>query len=194
MNNPYFNLVRTVWSFGSPWRKTIVGYYVAYIFAQAVLSASPYAFGRCIDVLQHFTPNQLNAVIFWLCTGVVALLFFWLLHGPARVVERHVALKIQQSFRLKLYEDLTKLPLKWHQDHHSGNILTRINRSSVALLRFAENQFIYIESIVRFLVSIAFLLWISLPVGILTLMTSVLIMGMIVLFDRKLIPLYKIQK
>ena len=124
MQNPYFNLIRAVWRHGANWRGTIVGYYLAYIIAQCFLSLSPFAFGQAIDVLQHFEANRLNDVIFWLSAGVVVMLLFWIFHGPARIIERHVALKIQQHFRLKMYEDLTHLPLKWHQEHHSGNVLT----------------------------------------------------------------------
>ena len=119
------------------------------------------------------------------------LLVFWIFHGPARVVERTVALKIQQAFRANLYEQLTHLPLKWHQDHHSGNIITRINRSSTALLQFAENQFIYIQAIVAFIMAIGFLCWISLPVGLISLGFSLLVMVIVLRFDKKLIPLYK---
>jgi ATP-binding cassette subfamily B protein len=191
MNNPYFNLIRTVWQNGKPWRSTIVGYYCALIIAQLFLSLSPYAFGRTIDVLQNFKPERLPEVIFWLSVGVAVLLLFWLFHGPARVKERQVALKIQQAFRIRLYEQLTQLPLKWHQDHHSGNIITRINRASIALLRFAEEQFIYIQLIIKFLASIGFLLWISLPVGLLSLCTCILAISTVFLFDRKLIPLYR---
>jgi ATP-binding cassette subfamily B protein len=190
MNNPYFELIRTIWQHGKPWRHIIIGYYAAYIFAQIFLSLSPYAFGRTIDVLQHFTPGRLHEVIFWLIAGVIVWLLFWLFHGPARVKEREVALKIQQSVTIDLYEKLTHLPLKWHQNHHSGNIITRINRAAVALLRFAENQFIYIETIIKFFVSLAFLLWLSVPVGILSLITCVIAVSTVVLFDRVLIPLY----
>lgn len=190
MQNPYFKLIRHVWTYGTKWRPIIVGYYIAYIIAQGVLSMSPYAFGRSIDVLQNFSADRLQEVIYWLVVGVLFLLIFWAFHGPARVIERHIALKIQQNFRIVLYQDMTRLPLKWHQDHHSGNILTRVNRSSTSLYRFAESQFIYIESIVRFLVSIAFLFWISLPVGLVSLVSAFLIMYMIIVFDRKLIPLY----
>ena len=190
VKNPYFSLIRAVWHYGVSWHRAIVGYYLAFIVAQVFVSLTPFAFGRAIDVLQNFQPALLNEVIFWLTASVVFLLLFWLFHGPARVIERHVALKIQQSFRLKMYEDLSHLPLKWHQDHHSGNILTRINRSSTALHRFAESQFIYIEAIVKFVTSIGFLLWISLPVGLISLFSSLLVMVTVLLFDRKLIPLY----
>lgn len=190
LNNPYFRLIATVWHYGAPWRKAIVGYYLAFILAQGSLSLSPYAFGRAIDVLQNFSPARLKEVIFWLILGVIVLLVFWLFHGPARVVERTVALKIQQAFRSNLYQQLTRLPLKWHQDHHSGNVITRVNRSALALHRFAEYQFVYIETIVKFVTSIGFLLWISPPIGMISLLFSFLVMRAVFLFDGKLIPLY----
>lgn len=191
MSNPYFNLIRAVWRNGKPWHGKIVGYYIAFIVAQGFLSLSPYAFGRTIDLLQNFTPERFWSVIFWLVLGVVLVPLFWLFHGPARVVERKVALKIQQAFRLHLYEQLTHLPLKWHQDHHSGNIITRVNRAATALHRFAEDQFIYIETIVKFVISIGFLMWISLPVGIVSLISCSFATLLVILFDRRLIPLYE---
>ncbi len=190
MSNPYISLIRTVWQYGKRWRSAIVINYLAFIIAQAVLSLSPYSFGKAIDVLQHFKPERLNEVIFWLALNVVVLLLFWMFHGPARILERKVALKIQQSFRLDFYQNITRLPLKWHQNHHSGNTITRINRASTSLYRFAENQFIYIETIVKFLTSIAFLLWIAVPVGLMSMLLSVTLIATILLFDRKLIPLY----
>jgi ATP-binding cassette, subfamily B, bacterial len=190
MSNPYFNLIKTVWHNGQPWRRTIIGYYCAFTLAQLFLSLSPYAFGRTINILQDFTPDKLNAVILWLSVGIVVLLLFWLLHGPGRVQERFVALKIQQAFRIRLYEQLTQLPLKWHQDHHSGNIITRVNRAAAALYRFAAEQFIYIETFTKFIISISFLLWISLPVGLLSILTCVVASFAVMFFDRKLIPLY----
>jgi ATP-binding cassette subfamily B protein len=193
MNNPYINLIRTVWQNGKPWHGQIVGYYLAFIVAQSCQSLSPYAFGRTIDILQNFTPERFWNVIFWLVFGLILIPLFWLFHGPARVVERKVALKIQQRFRLNLYEQLTHLPLKWHQDHHSGNIITRVNRAATALHRFAEDQFIYIETLVKFFISIGFLMWISLPVGIVSLISCALATLLVILFDRRLIPLYEAE-
>ncbi len=193
MNNPYFSLLRAIWCHGQSWRRSIVGYYLAYIVAQACLSLSPYAFGRTIDLLQHFQAEHLYDVIFWLGFGVIVLPLFWAFHGPARVVERKVALRIRQAFQINLYKQLTHLPLKWHQEHHSGNIITRINRASTSLDRFAADQFIYIETIVQFVVSIGFLLWISPPVGLLCLFTCLVASCTVIFFDRKLIPLYRAE-
>lgn len=193
MNNSYFKLIRMVWYQGKLWRYSIISYYLAFILAQAFLSLRAYTFGRTIDELQNFKPGHESQILFWLFAGVAVLLLFWLFHGPARILERNVALKIQQNFRSNLYQQLTRLPLKWHQNHHSGNIITRINRSSRALHHFAEFQFKYIQSMVKFILSIAFLLWISFPLGLLSLVCSFGIMTVVVLFDRKLIPLYNAE-
>jgi ABC-type multidrug transport system fused ATPase/permease subunit len=193
MGNPYFSLIRTIWHYGVPWRGTIIGYYVAYILARGIRNLAPYAFGKTIDILQNFKPNQLGEVIYWLSIGVGVVFVYWLLHGPTRIIERNIALKIQQAFQLNLYEKLTQLPLKWHQEHHSGNIVTRINRASDALFDFAEDQFIYIQTIVTFFTSIGFLLWISPIVGVLSLVTSAISMFTVIWFDSKLTRLYDTQ-
>ncbi len=193
MIKPYFNLIKTVWHNGRTWHRSIVGYYIAYIIAQGCLSLSPYAFGRTIDVLQNFTSDKLSDVIYWLAFGVGALITFWVFHGPARIQERYVALRIQQGYKINFYDQITRMPLKWHQDHHSGNIITRLNRASQALLKFAGDQFMYIETIIKLLVSLGFLLWISLPVGLLNVFTCVLAATTVHLYDRKLIPLYNSQ-
>lgn len=193
IDNPYFSLIHAVWHYGKQWRYSIIGYYSALVVAQVFLSFGPFAFGKAIDTLQNFRPGQLSKVVFWLLASVAVQLLFWLFHGPARVVERTVALKIQQAFRLHVYQQLTRLPLKWHQNHHSGNILTRVNRSSTALYRFAEDQFKYAQTIVKFVVSIGFLLWISPPIGLISFFCSFLVMAVVILFDRKLIPLYEAE-
>ena len=191
MTIPYVNLFKTVWQHGQAWHQRIIGYYLAYVVAQIFLSLSPYAFGRSIDVLQHFTPAKLNDLLFWLIFGVLLHPLFWLFHGPARVVERNVALNIQQTFMQNLYHQLTQLPLKWHQNHHSGDVITRINRACTALKKFAEAQFVYIETLVRFILAMAFLFWISVPVGILSLLTCVLALFTVVFCDRHLVALYE---
>lgn len=190
---PYISLFRTVWLYGSSWRIHIVGYCCAYVIAQISLSLSPYALGNAIDILQEFGLLKYKEIILWLLSGLFALIIYWIFHGPARIVERKVALKLKQNFKLSMYDKLTCLELKWHQHHHSGNVISRIQRSSNALYHFAESQHIYIETFVRFIVSILFLLWISIPIGISCLLTSILLLIGIVIFDRKLVKLYDLE-
>ena len=191
--NPYFSLIRTIWRYGIPWRGTIVKYYIVYILAAFIKCLGPYAFGRTIIILQNFHAGRLGEAIYWLVMGLGIKLIFFILHGPSRIIECNIALKIQQTFELNLYEKLSRLPLKWHQTHHSGVTTTRVKRASKALYNFAEDQYIYIQAIFTFLTSIGFLLWISIPIGILNLISGAIIMSIVILFDKKLIPLYNTE-
>ena len=193
MNNPYFDLVKAVWKNAKSWRGSVVACYLAYVTAQASLSLTPYAFGRTVNVLQHFNPSRLHEVIFWIGISIAFLAGFWLFHGPARIKECQVALNAQQYLRHKIYSELTSLPLKWHQDHHSGNIVTRINRAASSLFRFASEQFIYIEAIIKVLVSCGFLIWLSPPLGLLNLLCCIVALTIVVKFDQKIVPLYRKQ-
>ena len=65
-NNPYFSLLRKIWFYAKPWRSSIVLFYVLSIVAQGLLSLSPYAFGRAIDVLQNFHSEKVRELVFWL--------------------------------------------------------------------------------------------------------------------------------
>jgi ATP-binding cassette subfamily B protein len=181
-------LVRVFWSFGRPWRRGIVLYAASFVVAQGLHSLEPWAFGQAINALQRGDP--LGTISGWLLGGVGLSLLFWAFHGPARVVERRIALKIQQAFRTHIYQELTRMPLAWHQDHHSGNTLNRLNKASTALYRFAEGGFQHIEAGVELVLALAFLMWISVPVGLVSLLAAVLIALLVVVFDRRIIPLY----
>ena len=157
MTNPYLSLLRQVWQQSQARRLPLLWIYFSYIVAQICLSISPYAFGRMIDALQRFKPGKYEDIIFWTLIGIALIPIFWLFHGPARVLERKLALRIYQSFFLEFYDKLTLLPLKWHQDNHSGKIITQLTRSANSLRRFAENQFIYVENLIKFAFSISFL-------------------------------------
>lgn len=75
----------------------------------------------------------------------------WSLHGPGRVGERRIALLVRKSFTNALYAKLMRLPLAWHDRHHSGEVQQRISQASLALHSFTQNQFQYIKAIVHFL-------------------------------------------
>ncbi|HEX8884304.1 MAG TPA: ABC transporter ATP-binding protein, partial [Noviherbaspirillum sp.] len=73
------------------------------------------------------------------------------LHGPGRVGERTAALRIRQQFTDALYAKLMRLPMSWHDRHHSGDVQQRIGQSSMALYNFAQSQFTYLKSAVHFI-------------------------------------------
>jgi ABC-type multidrug transport system fused ATPase/permease subunit len=108
-----------------------------------VLLSVPYISGRALNALQlHGTAGFRDAGL-WLSMVLLVTCGSWVLHGPARILERRGALLIRRRMSASLVEHLFQLPLSWHEDHHSGATAHRVQQSSQALSSFAQSQFIY---------------------------------------------------
>ncbi len=86
---------------------------------------------------------------------------FWLFHFPARVLERNCAYQIQKNYQLHLFYILRLLPLKWHKNHHSGALMSRVETASNALYNFCDSTFQKLEMIVFFVFSLVTLFVLS---------------------------------
>ena len=65
-----------------------------------------------------------------LCFGFCGLrILEWVFHGTARVLERQLAFNLSRNFMQELYHQTLHLPVKWHQDNHSGATINRIRKA-----------------------------------------------------------------
>ena len=75
-----------------------------------------------------------------------ACVLAWSMHGPGRVLERFMAVRIREKFADALYAKAVALPLRWHENHHSGETIQRMAKSTHALFGFSQNEFIYLQN------------------------------------------------
>ena len=113
----------------------------------------------------------------------------WAVHGPARVMERSVALRVRRSVADALYARLTHAPLTWHERHHSGDLQHRVNQASGALSGFTESQFIYLQNLINVAGPLVALALLSTLTGAMAVVGFVLIAVAIVRFDGALMRL-----
>jgi len=185
-------LLQTCWRFATQaGRRRILLFYGMFLCANIILSLQPVLLARLIDAAQKGGDNALQKV-FWLAVGYGAVtLVFWGLHGPARLIERREAFTVSRSFIASLYRIVTEMPLRWHQDHHSGGTINRIRKAERALFQFSQGQFVSIQIVVRAVASTAMLAFYSVPVALASVACSLLIAIVIRRFDRDLIPLVR---
>ena len=74
-------------------------------------------------------------------------LLSWVLHGPGRMLERNVGVRVRETLADALYARTPRAPLAWHDGHHSGELQHRVHQASRALSDFAQNQFVYLQNI-----------------------------------------------
>lgn len=191
MQNPYFSLLQTAWRYAKGSRKIYLLIYVMFICANIVAAVNPFFYGWFVNSIQKNGFHVLSTV--WLYgLGFLGLkLLEWCFHGPARVMERKLAFKISQNYLDDLYGKLIHLPAGWHKDHHSGSTINRLRKTYTALKDFFQSGFIYIASLMKFLISFGVMFYFSPLFGCVAVILGSLTLFVIVKFDKPFVAALK---
>lgn len=192
LRNPLAFLAQSTWEQAGERRPRIVLYLGLFVVGQAILLSEPYLFGSLLNKLQADpSPGNARQVVWtfaWLYLGLQA--FFWVFHGPARVIERAVAFAVRSHWKSELFRKATRLTLAWHRDHVSGDVIDRVNRASSSLYEFTAGSFMVVNMILRFLGAQALLLWFDPVAGIVVTGTTLFVLAAVMLVDRTMYQQY----
>ncbi|HET6255291.1 MAG TPA: ABC transporter ATP-binding protein [Puia sp.] len=159
MANPYISLLRTAWRYARQEKKKYILVYSMFIIANGVFSLNPLLFGWFLDKLQRDSRHVLHYALLYIA-GYIGIKFVqWCFHGPARVMERSLAFNVSRNFLQEKYHQVVHLPVKWHQDHHSGATINRVRKAYEALREFFDHGFMYVYAIMKFVVSVGAMLY-----------------------------------
>ncbi len=182
-------LYRNFWRQAQGARGVLVASNLMLALSQMLKLAVPWLTAQAINTLQTAGASGLSRAALWVLAVVGVYIGVWMLHGPGRVLERHVAVQVRRGIVDTLYGKLTRVPLAWHEQHHSGDVQHRVSQASRALYDFAQTQFVYLQTAVNLvgpLVALALLTW---WVGALAAVGYVLIGAVLVRFDMSLMKL-----
>jgi ATP-binding cassette, subfamily B, bacterial len=158
-------LYAALWQNAQGRRRQIVLFVVLLVVAQIVRLTIPWFFGDAVNALQTRGVGGIlharNDLLLMLAAVGVA----WVMHGPARILERFTALVIRDRFADALHAKVLALPVRWHEQHHSGDTIYRMNKATASLTNFAQNQFIYLQNTVSIVGPIVALFLVSRATG-----------------------------
>jgi ATP-binding cassette, subfamily B, bacterial len=180
-------LYRAVWRHAAGVRARFLLAMAMLTTAQSMKLALPWLAAQAIDTIQ--SGGSLAAAGRWIAAIVATMAGVWALHGPGRVIERGVALRVRRSLADALYGRLAQAPLAWHERQHSGALQHRLQQACGALNEFTQTQFIYLQNLVNLLgplVALALLSWLT---GAIALAGYAAIGTAIVAFDGRLMKL-----
>ncbi len=184
MQNPYLAMLALAWRYAKREKKQFLFLYFIFALAHLGFSLSPLLYGWFIESLQKNSENILYVV------GVFALghlglnLSAWFFHGPARVFERELAFRLSRNYLDDLYHKTLHLPTQWHQDNHSGSIISRVRKAYEALKEFFENGFMYLYALLKFFLSFSAMIYFSPLFGGIGLLIGALTIWIIFKFDK----------
>ena len=185
--NPYISLMKTAWHYAYRERGRYLLVYGLFIGSNIMVALEPVIWGLYINELQLQGPNIMQATLFYGAAYLMIRWIDWSFHGPARIMERELAFNVSRNFLQELYHKALHLPVKWHQDHHSGETINRIRKAYEALKNFFERGFAYIHTIAKFLFSFAAMIYFAPLFGLVAVVFGVLIVMIILRFDKPFI-------
>lgn len=187
MKNPYLSLLATAWRYARQRRARYLLVYGMFVLANLVLAAHPLLYGWFIQSIQQDAGETLRNV--WLYAGAYLglTLLEWAFHGPARVMERKLAFDLSRNFLDELYHQALHLPIRWHQDHHSGATINRIRKAYEALKDFFQNGFMFLHAFAKFIFSFIAIIWFSPLFGAVGVLIGVINVYVIFKFDKPFI-------
>ena len=182
-------LYRSIWRFAEGARGALVGAAALLTASQALKLTTPWFAGQAINALQQGGAGAAGRAALWVGAIGLVSIAVWAMHGPGRVLERNVGVRVRSGVADALYARLSYAPLAWHERQHSGELHDRVSQASHALHNFAQSQFIYVHSIVTFVGPLLALSLISAPLGAGAVFGYAFVAVLIVGYDRRLMRL-----
>lgn len=185
--NPYLFMLHTAWTYAGGERLTYIVIYAFFMLSNLAQALVPVLWGVFVNDLQQNGTNALRHAWIYGLSYLGIKLLDWGFHGPSRIVERRLAFHMGRNFLAELYHKALRLPVKWHQDQHSGSIINRVRKAHEALRNFFERGFEYLHTFFKFIFSFAAMIWFSPLFGTVALGLGALAVVIILIFDKPFI-------
>ncbi|MFJ2991312.1 ABC transporter ATP-binding protein [Pandoraea sp. NPDC087047] len=184
------DLYRALWRHAQGVRRQLLGAAALLSAAQLLRLTMPWLAAQAINGLQQ---GNMAVAGRWIVYLVGIYLLSWLMHGPGRILERNVGVRVRMRLADQLYARIAAAPLAWRDARHSGELQHRVVQSSRALSDFAQNQFGYLQSAFSFVGPLVALALLSRTSGVIAVTGYVLIALIILRFDRVLMQLARAE-
>jgi len=187
MANPYISLLKTAWRYARKERKKYIAVYAMFIGSNLMYAMNPILFGWFLGKLQQDTTHVMRYTFIYIGCYIGLKFLQWCFHGPARIMERTLAFHLGRNFLQEKYHQLLHLPVKWHQDHHSGATINRIRKAWEALREFFDRGFMYVYALGKFIFSVIAILYFSPLYGSIAVGMGIFTIFIIRTFDKPFI-------
>ncbi len=192
-DNPIIFLAGATWKYSKGNRHKVVLYLFLFLIANAVMFLDPLILAKLLNIIQEEGVTKQNIVFLILLAAALPFLrlAFWIFHGPARVIERNNAFIVRANYKQYLVKGIIDLPLQWQNEHHSGDIIDKVDKASNSLSAYAGKTFIIIESVINLVTSYIALTYFNLHAAYIVLVAFVIMIMMILRFDARLKKEYR---
>jgi len=190
-NNPICYLVGRLWEFGEGRRVAIIISMVMASGAMAAWLTVPLIMSQFVQAAQaERGSGDLSRCAWLIALTVVMGVVGWLFHGPGRVCEMLSAFTVRKNVQMGLLTKTLRLPMNWHQSHHSGETIDQVSRAASAMADFADTGTLVLQIFAKFIGAVVMMSIFMPKAGVVVFTTAAIAVAIIVVFDKVLVPLY----
>jgi ABC-type multidrug transport system fused ATPase/permease subunit len=183
------HLYAQLWHYARGARGMFVAAIALLTASQLVRLAVPWLAGRAIDVLQTGGPGASATAGQWVVALLATAIVVWALHGPGRVLEREVGVRVRRAVTDALVAKLARAPLAWHDRHTASDLAQRVSQASGALDDFTQNQYVVLQGVVTFVGTLVALVWFAPLAGVVAIVGYATLVVAGLRFDRTMMRL-----
>lgn len=188
----YWYLLKTYWHYAGKERIGLILSIVFHVVSISFNVGIPYAIAGALNTIQKYPKDLIiEKIIPWIVLWVSFSIGFNIFHRIGRYFEFRSGYRTKQRFLIQHYHILTRLPLSWHADHHSGDVINRLNTSANALYAFATGQMTYVKCFVAYVGPLIMLYFLNPKISLLAFIISVVALFVIRVFDKILVKYFK---
>lgn len=186
-------LYRSLWRFSAGARSALLIGAALLTGSQLLRLAMPWFVGQAVNALQRGGPGQVMQAGTWVAGLLATCAAAWALHGPGRVLERAVGVRVRRGVSEALLDKLSNAPLRWHDRHAASDLQQRMGQASGALDSFAQSQYVVLQSVVTFVGTLGALVLFSPWTGLLAIVAYTVLVTVGMRFDKSMTRLAEQQ-
>jgi ABC-type multidrug transport system fused ATPase/permease subunit len=182
-------LAKATWESTHGDRVRFFGFIILSVFAYSIDLIAPWAIGWILNVFvkQGFTQAAFDESLKYIVAYVILRMMTTSFHHLARYLQGTCAYSARFNKLEEVFGALVAFPLKWHVHHHSGENLSRLNRS-VGAIEGVINNYIWqiVDGMVKFFFATFALFTLDTEVAITVLVMGFVTVAIMLLFNRRL--------
>lgn len=183
------NLAKASWESTQGDRIRFFGFVILFVLAYSIDLIVPWAIGWILDVFvkQGFTQAAFDIAVKFIVVYVALKMVTTIFHHYARYLQGTAAYSARFKKLQEVFAALIGFPLKWHVHHHSGENLSRLNRS-VGAIESVISNYIWqiIDGMVKFFFATFALFTLDIEVAFTVLIMGFVTVSVMILFNKRL--------
>ncbi|MES3004662.1 MAG: ABC transporter ATP-binding protein [Patescibacteria group bacterium] len=147
--NAFTYLFGRMWKFSEGNRKKVVLYLVLSVMSELVNTFwSPLVMAAIMNILVTEGANLEKIIPIMLLLPLGSFLS-WSFHGPSRYLEEVNAFLARANYRKYQLQGVMDMPLKWHNEHHTGDTVDKLEKGASSIYEFSSESFQFVKPLVK---------------------------------------------